>query len=89
MEKVNKIKDIGLLIIAIVFSVALMFAFIELPRWLDAMLQQNIGFPGFDQGAGEDAAYKSEIYIDALFLRWIGYGSLILVILFIEKQSIL
>jgi len=76
-------KDILLFFGAIIFSVALMFAFIELPRWIDTLLHEHIGFPGFDQGASEDAAYKSEIYIDAFYLRWIGYGSLLLVGLFI------
>ncbi len=76
-------KDILLFIGAIIFSIALMFAFIELPRWIDALLHENVGFPGFDQGAGEDAAYKSDVFIRALHLRWIGYGSLFLVIVFI------
>lgn len=82
MEK-NKVKDLILLLLAIVFSIALMFSFIELPRWIDTLLQENVGFPGFDQGSGEQAAYYSNIYIKRLHLRWIGYGSLVLVCLFI------
>lgn len=79
----NKFKDLLLLILAIVFSVALMFAFIELPRWLNVFLGQNIGAPAFDQGSGESAAFRAEVFIDALYLRWIGYGSLLLVCFFI------
>ncbi|MEJ2596401.1 MAG: isoprenylcysteine carboxylmethyltransferase family protein, partial [bacterium] len=79
----SKGRDILLLILAIIFSVALIFAFIELPRWIDSLLQQSGSFPGFDQGAGEENAYRSELFINALYLRWIGYGSLILVLLFI------
>jgi hypothetical protein len=41
----------------VVFSVALMFAFIELPRLLDNLLQNN---------------YKTELYIQALHLRLVG-----------------
>jgi protein-S-isoprenylcysteine O-methyltransferase Ste14 len=78
-----RLKYILLLLLAIVFSVALMFAFIELPRWIDALLHANVGFPGFDQGAGEEAAYRSNLFIKGLHLRWIGYGSLVLVCLFI------
>ena len=77
------LKDITLFVLAIVFSVALMFAFVELPVWLDALLQQHIGSPGFDQGLNADTTYRSEIFIDALYLRWIGYGSLFVVCLFI------
>lgn len=83
MSNNTKIKDLLLLILAIIFSVALMFAFIELPRWIDSMLQQYVGFPGFDQGANEFAIYKSNLFINAYNLRLIGYGSLIMVFVFI------
>ncbi len=46
----TKFKDILLLLLAIVFSVALMFASVELPRLIDSFLQKDVGFPGFDQG---------------------------------------
>lgn len=88
----TEFKNIVLIILAIVFSIALMFVFVELPRLLDSALQDNIGFPGFDQGIGKDNAYKSDLYISALHLRWIGYGSLVLVIVlillgFLTKKS--
>jgi protein-S-isoprenylcysteine O-methyltransferase Ste14 len=79
----KKFKDILFLLLAIIFSIALMFAFIELPRLFDLLLQENIGFPGFDQGIGEVNAYKTDLYINALYLRWIGYACLILVAVFI------
>ena len=72
-------KDLLLLLLAIVFSVALMFAFVELPCAIDKVLQENIGFPGFDQGGDEFNTYKAELYISALHLRWIGYVSLSLI----------
>lgn len=79
----SKLKDLLLALLAVIFSIALMFAFIELPRWIDSLLQQNMGFPGFDQGADESATYRSDLFIGALKLRWVGYGSLILVLFFI------
>lgn len=60
-----------------------MFAFIELPQLINSFLEQSIGFPGFDQGGGETAAFKTEIFINALYLRWIGYISIIIICLFI------
>lgn len=72
-----------LLSVSVVFSVALMFAFIELPRLLDNLLQENVGFPGFDHGLDDEEAYKTELYIQALHLRLIGYVSLALVLAFI------
>jgi len=79
----QKFKDLLLLILAIVFSVALMFAFVELPRLVDSFLQTDVGFPGFDHGSNELNAYKTDLFIDSLYLRWIGYGSLFLVAVFI------
>ena len=79
----TKFKDLLLLLLAIVFSVALMFAFVELPRLVDHFLQTDVGFPGFDHGSSELNAYKTDLFIDSLYLRWIGYGSLLLVIVFI------
>ena len=73
------LNNAGLLLLAIVFSTGLIFAFIELPRLLDASLQTHLGFPQFDQGAGGDSALKTEMFIQGLHLRWIGYGSLLLI----------
>ena len=76
-------KDILLLSLAIVFSVSLMFAFVELPRLADSFLQTDVGFPGFDHGSNELNAYKTDLFINSLYLRWIGYGSLLLIAIFI------
>lgn len=77
--KTPLLKNSLLFLLALIFSVALMFAFTELPRLLDRLLQNNIGFPGFDQGLGIENAQMSEMYISALHLRLIGYLSLSLV----------
>jgi protein-S-isoprenylcysteine O-methyltransferase Ste14 len=74
------LNNAGLFFLAIVFSTGLIFAFIELPRLLDSSLQNNLGFPQFDQGMGDTAAFKTELFIQALHLRWIGYASLILIL---------
>ena len=78
-----KSKGIYLFFIALIFSFGLMFAFVELPRLIDTTLQESIGFPGFDQGSDEFSAYKTDLYIDALHLRWIGYASLLIIAAFI------
>lgn len=78
--KRNFLNNTGLLILAIVFSTGLIFAFIELPRLLDADLQSRFGFPQFDQGGGGNSDLKTEMFIDGLHLRWIGFGSLLLIV---------
>lgn len=85
-------KNFLLLLLAILFSVALMFAFVELPRLIDKILQENVGFPGFDQGMDEFNTYKTDLYISSLHLHWIGYGSLALILClivlgFVTKKS--
>jgi protein-S-isoprenylcysteine O-methyltransferase Ste14 len=88
----RKIKGINLFILALIFSFALMFAFVKLPGLIDSLLQKNVGFPGFDQGSDKFNAYKSELFIDSLYLRWIGYASLLItfgliVLGFVLKKS--
>ena len=51
MSIMNRKKNIGLFILALIFSVALMFAFVELPGKIDLLMQEAFGFPGFDQGS--------------------------------------
>jgi len=81
--KRNFLNNAGLLLLAIVFSTGLIFAFIELPSLLETSLQDNLGFPQFDHGLGDANALKTEMFIQGLHLRWIGYGSLLLIIGFI------
>ena len=50
MKAYKTAQQLILLLLAIVFSIALMFSFVELPLLLDVFLQDNIGFPGLDQG---------------------------------------
>ena len=57
-----------------------MFAFIELPRLFDNLLQNRVDFPQFDQGLGEINAMKTEMFIRGLHLRWIGYASLLVIV---------
>jgi hypothetical protein len=51
--KNNFSRNLILFLISVVFSLALIFAFIELPRLLDNLLQNNVGFPGFDHGLND------------------------------------
>ena len=78
-----RLQQVFLLLIAVVFSISLMFAFTELPRLVDTFVQNSCEFPGLDQGSDDISAYKSDLYISALHLRWIGYGCLALVALLI------
>jgi protein-S-isoprenylcysteine O-methyltransferase Ste14 len=83
MKMPSPLRNLLLLALAIVFSAALMFAFVELPLLLDSALADKVEFPGLDHGRDAISAYKADVYISALNLRWIGYGCLGLVLVFI------
>ena len=69
-----------LFLLAVVFSIGLMFAFTELPRLLDQSIQSNIATPH------SDPAYDSmriELFYNAYEIRLIGYICLVLIVFFI------
>jgi len=78
-----KHRDALILLLSAIFSVALIFAFTEIPRLLDSLLQKNVGFPGTDPGSSDQAAFQMEIFISATGLRSIGYICLALILLLI------
>ena len=49
--------------LAILFTVALTFASLELPHLADKVLQNSFSFPGFDHGSTGLNQAKTELYI--------------------------
>ena len=77
--KLNNKVNIFLTPLAVIFSFALMFAFVEIPSWIDNMLQQSNGFPNGDYGNVTNGSFEMQYYLQGMGLRWIGYGSIILI----------
>jgi len=73
-------QNSGFFLLALIFSVGLMFAFTELPKLLDQLLQATIGTPHNDPAYD---AYKIELFYDAYGIRWIGYACLMIILLLI------
>lgn len=74
------IQNIGLFLLAVVFSIGLMFAFTELPKLLDRLIQTSIATPH------SDPAYDSmriELFYNAYEIRLFGYVCLSLIVSFI------
>jgi len=74
------IQNTGLFLLAVVFSVGLMFAFTELPRLMDQLIQTNLATPH------SDPAYDSiliELFFNAYAIRLIGFVCLGLILFFI------
>lgn len=82
MNKVFSIK-ILLWILAFIFSVALIFATIELPHVFDRLIQSKIDFPGFDHKSSTFHLSKSELYIQHYHIKELGYLCLFIVFVFI------
>ena len=76
----KNVQNVGLFLLAVVFSIGLMFAFTELPRLMDQFIQSNVSTPH------SDPAYDSmriELFFDAYDIRYIGYICLGLIVFFI------
>jgi len=78
----NKLlQNTALFLLALVFSIGLMFAFTELPRLIDHLIQSHVATPH------SDPAYDSmriELFYQAYAIRLIGYICLGLIVLFIS-----
>jgi protein-S-isoprenylcysteine O-methyltransferase Ste14 len=67
------LKNIGLFLLALVFSIGLMFAFTEIPVLLDRWMQSAIGTPHSDPA---NDAKRIELFYEAYSIRLVGYISL-------------
>jgi len=81
--KLNNRIDIFLTLLAFLFAIALMFAFVEIPAWIDNLLQESNRFPDGDYGNVNNDSLEMQYYVQGMGLRWIGYGSLILILVLI------
>jgi HEAT repeat protein/protein-S-isoprenylcysteine O-methyltransferase Ste14 len=72
-----------LAVLAIIFTIGLTFASIELPRLLDTFLAKNIDTPDVATGLNALSDYKTELYLRHFHLRLIGYGCLALIVILI------
>lgn len=66
--------------LALVFTVGLTFATVELPYLIDGWLQRTVPTPGFDSHADDARRLKAELFISHYHLRTIGYVGFFLLI---------
>lgn len=77
------VRSVLLLMLALVFTVGLTFAAIELPYIVDGYLQNHLTTPGFDSSADATSRLKTELFIQHYHLRTIGYACFTLTIILI------
>lgn len=66
--------------LALVFTVGLTFATVELPYLVDGWLQSTIPTPGFDSHADDTRRLKAELFMAHYHLRAIGYVGFFLLV---------
>jgi len=79
----NLFRATSLMFLAIVFTVGLTFATVELPELVDDVLQHTITTPGGDSHADPVARLKTELFMDHYHVRAIGYAGFFLLVTFI------
>jgi len=72
-----------LALLAIIFTIGLTFASIELPRLLDGFLAKNIDTPDVATGLNTQSDYKTELYLRFFHLRLVGYICLAVIVIMI------
>jgi len=72
-----------LTLLAVVFTIGLTFASIELPRLLDTFLAKNVDTPDVATGADTLSDYKTDLYLRHYRLRLVGYACLALIVIMI------
>ena len=76
-------QTVFLVLLALVFTVGLSFASVELPYLVDEAIIESVPTPGFDSYAGEVSSLKTEFFISHYHLRVMGYlcfGAILLLI---------
>jgi protein-S-isoprenylcysteine O-methyltransferase Ste14 len=70
----------SLLFLAVVFTVGLTFATVELPYRIDGFLQNAVHTPGGDSHADEVARLKTELFMAHYHVRAVGYAGFFLLL---------
>ena len=78
--ELKKNNAILLSVLAIIFTLGLTFASIELPRLTDNLIQDKANFVNVYTGGGELQDIKTELFIRHYNLRLIGYSCLFAIV---------
>jgi HEAT repeat protein/protein-S-isoprenylcysteine O-methyltransferase Ste14 len=72
-----------LALLAVIFTIGLTFASIEVPRLLDTFLAKNVDTPDVATGLDEMSGYRTDLYLRYFHLRWVGTICLAAVVIMI------
>jgi protein-S-isoprenylcysteine O-methyltransferase Ste14 len=66
-----------LLALAVIFTVGLTWASLEVPRVVSDLMIRTLDVPDYDSTIH---AEETEVFLRSFYIRWIGYGSLVLIL---------
>lgn len=89
MKKIKLHHGILLTLLALIFTIGLTFASVELPGLVDKLLHENIDFLDVATGQDELTDHKTELFLSHYHIRLIGYISLGLILTLIITGFIL
>lgn len=79
----NSFNTFFLITLAIIFTVALTFASIELPKITDDLLQEKVNYVNVYTGGGELQELKTELFIKHFHFRSLGYAAILITVILI------
>ena len=79
----RKLNALFLPALAIIFTVGLTFASIELPKLADQIFHENFRYVNVQTGGGDLNSIKTELFIEHFNLRILGYVCLFIILLLI------
>jgi HEAT repeat protein/protein-S-isoprenylcysteine O-methyltransferase Ste14 len=89
MMKIKFMHGLVLTLLALIFTIGLTFASLELPKMADSFLSQKFNFPSIETGQGAESEFKTGLYLEYYHLRLIGYVCFALLIILIILGFIL
>ena len=85
----KRLEPVALVLLALVFTVGLMFSSVEIPKAVDNLLDRNVNFLDVATGQNELTKYKTELFLSHYHVRIIGYGCLGLILILIVLGFVL
>ncbi len=85
----KRLEPIVFVLLALVFTIGLMFSSVEIPKAADKLLSRNVNFLDVATGQNELTAYKTELFLSHYHIRIIGYGCLGLILILIVLGFVL
>ena len=82
-KSIKQLEPILFVLLALVFTIGLMFSSVEIPKAVDGLLSRNVEFLDVATGQNELTAYKTELYLSHYHIRLIGYICLGIIIILI------